>query len=218
MIGNINAYEEHIFKEQFPNTELYKKLSNDFDTLSFEWNFNDYPKSITPRQRFGDKEAQQTRLSVVPFYYINYLLQKNPDSIADIGCGWNIFAKYIPQITGYDVGGSHYNILMNNELRWLEQRENTFESLMSINALNYHPLTDLEKILNLYFNMLKPGGRGYIALNIKRMVEKENIDFPIEEYIRKVLTYIDVDYVVIDLDLKKISNHMDGNLRLVADK
>ena len=41
-------------------------------------------------------------LDAVPYYYVNYLLEKNPKLIVDIGCGENFFKNYLDYITGVD--------------------------------------------------------------------------------------------------------------------
>ena len=39
---------------------------------------------------------------VIPHYYIKFLLDVDPESILDIGCGENVFRKIYPNVIGMD--------------------------------------------------------------------------------------------------------------------
>ena len=49
-----------------------------------------------------------------------------------------------------------------------------FESVFSITALHFYPNIDMKKIVNDFISMVKPGGRGYISLNVGHVMN--NID------------------------------------------
>ena len=92
---DINKYDQIKFEEKFKKTDLYNILKQDYDILSFDYHYKE--KSPTPREIEGTKKS---KFSVVPFYYLNFLTDVNPKKIYDLGCGWNIFKKYIPNIIG----------------------------------------------------------------------------------------------------------------------
>lgn len=228
---NINEYNQEEFEEQFSNTELFQKIKKDFDMLVWDKHampFNVYP---TLRQTMGTRIC-----NMASFYYIQYLLEKNPDSIFDIGCGWNVFKRYIPQIVGISPdpetdsnyhGDSHdyfdSNFVMYNE--------GQFESAMSICALNYQPLTQIKEIATSFVSLVTPGGRGYLALDLAPMLEREDTEvleslfgttepsyYEIDDYVRDQLSDLPCEFIVFDLDSMEYMNEVDGTVRIVFER
>ena len=72
--------------------------------------------------------------------------------------------------------------------------------------------------------MLKPGGRGWLTLNIARMIELDLENFMnkssacLEVYVRNELDLPDIDFIVFDVDLSILDEYMNGNIRLVIQK
>lgn len=225
MQKNINPYNEKTFKSYFEQTELCHSLKQDFDDLYYfdrdihPWN------DRTPRQHLGTR-----KFSVVPFYYLKYLTDRNPKVMYDIGCGWNIFKKYIPNIIGIDnnIHSLEYHADQYGEVddKYIQQHQNFFESAFAINSLHFHPLSDLRKIVLDFISMLAPDGCGFLAINLKRMIERDPRfdnnslpDFDFETEVRTQLENIPATYLVFDVDLScGYSNTMNGNIRLVCHK
>ena len=100
---NINPYDAKKFRKTFISSDIYKKLKSEYDFVDFEnslWlqEFN------TPRAKL-----YQSRFSCEPFYFLDFLIKQNPEKIYDLGCGCNIFKKYIPNIIGIDDQGKLLN-------------------------------------------------------------------------------------------------------------
>lgn len=228
---NLNEYNQEEFEEQFSKTEMFDKIKKDFNTLVWDKHtmpFNIYP---TLRQALGTKICTMTS-----FYYLQFLLEKNPESIFDIGCGWNMFKKYIPQIVGIspDVeddphyyGDSHDffdpNFVMYNE--------GQFESAMSICSLHYSPLSQIKEVVESFVSIVSPGGRGYIALDLAPMLQREDADvleglfgtpdpsyYEVDDYVRDQLSDLPCKYLVFDLDSMEYMNELDGTVRIVFEK
>ena len=100
LLSDIRPYSAHEFKAKFTGTQLHQIIEKEFDQLV--WNFAEFrlSKEHTPRQAYGDKKLLTSQFTMIPFYYLEFLTQKNPKTIYDLGCGWNIFKKYIPSIVG----------------------------------------------------------------------------------------------------------------------
>jgi hypothetical protein len=215
------------FQSEFKNHVIYQNLLEDYDELIFDWAWHDlhWNSSITPR-----KFSATTRFSAVPFYYLKFLTDQNPENIYDLGCGWNIFKKYIPNIIGVgpeDPGGPafHADIYDFIDDAYVGHHQNYFESIFSINALHFHPLSSLPKIVNDFFSMVQPGGRGFLALNLQRMLDRDPIarTLSFEDIQKFVYTSVtdqhpNLDYQVIDIDLSVRDEYMNGNIRLVCHK
>jgi hypothetical protein len=222
-IENINAYEDHAFRDRFVLTDLYQRLQKDFGVITFVKN---QPQCLpeTPRQWLATPW-----FSAVPFYYIEFLTQRNPTKIYDIGCGWNIFKKYIPNIIGIGAEGPksvhfHGDIHDYVDDDFVKGHQCFFESAFSINALHFHPLSDIQKIVNDYHSMLKPGATGWLSLNLMRMLERDRENFSgksmadIDAYIRQELSSLNINFVVFDVDLTVPDDYIDGNIRLVMER
>jgi hypothetical protein len=224
---NVNQYDQKKFQNYFVNTELYKKLQKDYEILIFE---DDLLKSQgrTPRQL-----AATRQFSVVPFYYLNILTDQNPSVIYDLGCGWNIFKKYIPGVIGVGAepvdSGSYFGDIPGKvDSNYVREHQNYFDSVFSINALHFYPLRNIRKIVLDFISMLAPGGYGFLTLNLARMIALDFTRYKnytvedFENYVRTELSNVPAEYKVFDVNFRnpgyKLDNFMDGNIRLICHK
>jgi hypothetical protein len=223
MKTNICPYNQVNFSLKFIKTQLYQQLVKDFHNVEFKKLFSndDFP---TPRQLYATQ-----RFTAVPFYYLEFLTQKNPTVIYDLGCGWNIFKKYIPNIIGVgaenpkDIGfcADVHDYVDDN---YIAEHQNFFESVFSINALHFIPLSSIQKRVLDFYSMIRPNGTGWLSLNLQRMLERDTENFEgysltqLDNYVRDQLYDLNVNYKVFDVDLTVIDECMDGNIRLVMEK
>jgi hypothetical protein len=224
---NINGYNSAEFAERFKKTEIYQSLSQEFNQVLFEHFIENFLRyNFTPRENFGTSSTSAT-----PFYYLEFLTAKNPKTIYDIGCGWNMFKKYIPNIVGVDTkfpNSDRFFADINNcvDDDYVKGHQEYFESVFSINALHFHPLSDLRKIATDFVSMIKPGGMGYLAVNLMRMLERDQEKFKdytnveLDAYVRQQLNdlVIPIEYQVVDIDLSTEDSGMDGNIRFVVQR
>ena len=107
--------------------------------------------------------------------------------------------------------------------------QNYFESVFSICALHFCPLTWFKNIVLDFSSMIKTGGRGFLSLNLQRMIEQEQELLQLfstatptvlqyEDYLRNELATVDLKFLILDVDLELIDESMDGNIRLVIEK
>jgi len=223
---NVNDYQIDEFKKKFICTETYQKIISDYDCVVFEKNWKN-PRCVTPRQFVAQR--QPSYFSAVPFYYLDFLLEKNPKKIYDIGCGWNIFKKYIPNIIGIGAedpkSGDFYGDIHDYvDDDFISHHQNYFESMFSINSLHFVPLTNLKTVVLNFYSMLTTGGTGWLALNVKCMRDRDLIKFEkssiedLDSYIRNEIYNIGIEYLVVDIDLSVIDEFMNGNIRLIMQK
>lgn len=222
MKPNINPYNRLDFEKYFVETDLYQQLITDFDEVDFEKLHKGYS---TPRQSLGDV----AKITATPFYYLEFLTRKNPSVIYDLGCGWNIFKKYIPNIIGVgaeelesgDFYGDIHDYVDND---YIAGHQNFFESVFSINALHFVPLSSLQKRVLDFYSMIQLNGTGLLTFNVQRMLERDREKFKkystnqLDDYVRDQLYHLDVNYQVFDVDLTVVDEFMDGNIRLVMTK
>jgi hypothetical protein len=217
MQANINEYNSSLFGESFTRGKIYSQLLKDFNYVTFKF---ESIRQSTPRQSHGE-----SMFSAIPFYYLEFLTKHNPKEIYDLGCGWNIFKKYIPNIIGVgaetNVDNFYGDIHDFVDLDYVENHHEYFESVFSINALHFRPLSELRDIVLKFSSMIKPNGRGFLAINVQRMIEQDKLvlsNTELECYIRTQLDNVDFTYEVFDVDLTVLDEYMDGNIRMVIYK
>ena len=234
MRQNLNPYNSEQFKKQFESTDICRSVSKDFDNLWWDQKIK-WLNHLTPRQLVCDFKPG---FSLIPFYYLQPLLEKNPTSIYDFGCGANLFKRYIPNITGVDKLVDYNVISRDNSVtcpdieeivnkEYVRNHQIFFESVFSINSLHFRPLSELRLIYEEFISMVAPGGRGFLSVNLQRMIEKQTT--PIDElvvdgqlnyeyYIRTQLDNLPCKYLIFDVNLDVMDEWLDGNIRLVFER
>ena len=166
----MQPYNSEQWKKEFISTEIYAKLVAKYDDVYFER----FPDTGTPRQQWAI-----SRTSAIPFYYLNWIQECNPTKVYDLGCGWNFFKQYYDNIVGIDSqtpGTENYHADIHTYIDddWFVENRNAFEGVFSICALHHYPLSQIKENALKFHNSIKPGGRGWLALNAMVMVQKDS--------------------------------------------
>jgi hypothetical protein len=247
MITKGNGYDEDQYKLDFVNhsiyTEIIKKdqlfhrIKLRFDSFFYPLEFYAVPSNnalITVRLA----ALQLSCFSIAPIYYLDFLLEKNPTKIIDIGCGANVFKRIIPCIHGIDpVPNNPYADEVGSfDDEFSHTHKDEYESVFSINAVHFISLIDFEKRILEFINIVKPGGRGFVTFNMARMLERTNyndrqklFNTPIPDpqaltdYVNLVVQQITQNtttkFLLVDLFIdKELDEIMNGNIRLVFEK
>lgn len=217
---NINAYDQKSFEQQFKKTYTFELMNQKFDCISFEKFYENY-RLPTPRHHESLRKA-----SAVPFYYLQFLDQSC--QIVDLGCGRNFFKPYFSNLHGigaenqpHQFFGDQYGYVDDD---FYTKHRSTFNSVFSINALHFNPLDNLQDIFVKFVNLVKPGGRGFLALNTTRMIERstsfESWDQKsLDHWIRNQFDNAPCKKILVfDVDLSVRNAGMDGNIRIVFEK
>jgi hypothetical protein len=229
---NLNEYNQEEFEQQFSDTELGQAVAKDFDLLVWDKHLVTELLYTTPRQILGTKIG-----SMASFYYINKLLENNPESIHDIGCGWNMFKKYIPNIIGISPDNpDNDNAWYGDEFDFFDfdfvsNHQEYYESAMAICSLHYVPLSSLRDRVLGFISIIKDGGRGFISLDADIMIKRESPENLIDtfgseepsaelldQYIREQLTDLPATVLIFDIDTAEDKDELDGNIRIVFEK
>jgi hypothetical protein len=177
------------------------------------------------------------KFSMIPLWYLQFLIDKSPAKIVDVGCGGNLFKPVIKKLFDIPVHGIDPRNPAADEVDFFDSdfsqgHTKQYESAFSINALHFIPLLDLTKVVREFYNIIAIGGRGFLALNSARMVEKTKSDWflqvfncikptpkQIQDYIRDQLYTLDIDFLVTDLLIvDHPDDFLDGNIRMVFNK
>lgn len=167
-------YSKDHFFNQFSKTEIYKKLSKKYKYLRSD--DRDILEIIPEFDPWFDQPLHRTELEknsiflYSTFYYLDFLLETKPDVIADIGCGANLFKDYIPNIIGIDQT-INADIKEYFNSKFVSLNLSKFDAAFAINSLHYISLTEFSNRINEFGKIIKPGGRGFMAFNLKRLLE-----------------------------------------------
>jgi hypothetical protein len=227
-------YNAISFKKEFPKTILGNSIINMqpknshliWDSaMTFDMFVNKL--NITHRSAY-----ESTLVSMVPFWYINFLLEKYPNQVIDMGCGSNTFKKYIPFVHGIDPVDYHADEIDFFDAQFSRGHTEAYESVMSINALHFISLSDYGLRLREFANIIKPGGRGFVTFNVERMKEHtSDSEFTslfssatpdnkqLSNYILSETKSNLQNILVYDNFLNECKDeHLNGNIRIVFDK
>jgi hypothetical protein len=181
----INPINEDIFYKEFMETPRGKALTSEYDLIYCVRNVLDASRkngmdmtgqtfweefAVTPREILGNPDIKfnrykksKKRFSITPFYYLKFLEEKNPETIADIGCGWNVFKKYIPNITGFDVMGSNADIIETYNSDFIIKYNQKFDAAFAIN-IQVVTWDTIGQFITDFSKIIKPGGRGFLGI------------------------------------------------------
>ena len=224
----INPYNvdvcKRIVKEKYEQS-LREKFGNyvytDFQHV-YNWN-NIYP--ATPRLR-----AVAGQIPCASFYYIEFLTKVQEDLIYDIGCGMNFFKGILPNVIGID-GYWDPDIHDVFDDEFVQGHQNFFQVAFSINALHFIPITDFCKQVNNFAKTIKSNGRGYISMNVARLVDHTDAETvqklfgstvnpaAVADYIDEQIKTLDLNFLAAENLIElKFDEAIDGNIRLVFQK
>ena len=187
-------------------------------------------KGVTPSPR------GYRAISIFPcgvFYYLNYLTSQSPKSVIDVGCGDNLFKDIIPNLYGVDPNGTQCdeNDSFDTEGEFSRKHYQKFDAAMSINALHFTSLVNFSSQIELFANIIKPGGRGFVGINSARMVERTTSNelndlfgttkptpAHLEDYFDQKIKNLNMNLLVVDNFVSEVSDEwLDGNVRLVFE-
>jgi hypothetical protein len=191
----------------------------------------------TPRE-----DCVTKKFSMIPLWYLDFLASVAPTQIVDVGCGANLFKHLIKKIYNIDCHGidptpENYTNRAADEFdhfdsEFSQGHTEAYQCAFSINALHFVPLSQLTTRVMDFYNIVAKGGRGFLALNSARMLERSNSEWllstfetstpsslQVQEYVYNQLSTLDIDFIVIDLLITEQPNEvMDGNIRMVFKK
>jgi hypothetical protein len=226
----MNSYNEAIFREKsglYWEEKIHTVFGNHVE-CSFS-HVNPYDINLTPRQ-----EALYSKFFVSSLYYLEFLLEKNPKVIVDIGCGANLFKKLIPNIHGIDPEpGNHladeFDLF---DADFSQGHTDAYESAFSINALHFISLKDFEKRILEFYNIVAPGGRGFITFGVMRMVERTSAQDlqtlfssnsptteQLTQYVKTVLNSLTINFLLAEVLINDgVNEIINGDIRLIFEK
>lgn len=217
MLENINPYNETQFREKFKNTQLYAQLAKDFDLITWSTNQSTFRiDNMTPRQFRGIRI-----FSAVSFYYFEMI--GLDAKIYDIGCGWNVYKRYLPNLVGISADDPKSEFYCGDEFGFFDERYvsnnlQRFDNVIAMNSLHFIPLQDLQLRFEQLLKVTKPGGRIFVMMNVCHPIQTQrgaSESNPVE-YIRTQMDMFRDQVVCFELDDANVNENMsEGTLRIV---
>ena len=137
-------YNKHEFLKQFYYSDWFTQLRKDYTYL-----FSDKIDICVPYAGNHNTVRHQIDTSSIFLfsvcYYLGFLIEKNPQVIADVGCGENIFKKYLPNIIGFDQS-SAADVQEWFDDEFVSKHTDEFECAFAINSLHYISFYSLDTI------------------------------------------------------------------------
>jgi len=242
----VNGYNEDQYKLDFVNHICMQAIKKDQLFHQVKLRFDSFFHTPELYSVHSDNTLDTIRLaalkfscfSIAPLYYLDFLLEKNPNKIIDVGCGANLFKRIIPRIHGIDpaLNNPYADEVGSFDSEFSQNHKDEYESVFAINSMQFISLIDFEKRILEFINIVKPGGRGFITFNIARMLECTSFEqrqklFNIQTIDPQIITdYVNskinrikqnttTKFLVVDLFIdKEIDECMNGNVRLVFEK
>lgn len=230
---NYQHYNKAEFIKRFYFTEWFSKLRKDYKYLYADKIDIRIPYETikTIRQRLSDSSIFLYSVC----YYLEFLLEKNPSVIADVGCGENLIKKYLPNIIGFDQT-PQADIQEWFDDAFVKNHTGEFECAFAVNSLHYIPLAEVKERINTFGKILKPGGRGFVTLNLQRLLDytepheyyklfdltKRLTMDDYKQYLTKEIEGIDYQILAFDIvfdetNVDSIDDWFNGNIRIVFE-
>jgi SAM-dependent methyltransferase len=221
----LKPYNAVEFENRFPNSPLYlralefAKKSLELSLKLHQENFQlDYGFDVHP-QHYMTARLRLNSVSMSVFYYIEHLLEKNPVSVIDVGCGENLFKHVIDGLYGIDPLFAQADEQIEFDSVWATEHNNKFDAAMAINSLHFNHLAQFETYIKDFAKIIKPGGRGFITFNLPRLIKKDTITFDqAVMHCDKVIRDLDLNWIIVDQNYHNLECKANGNIRLVFEK
>jgi SAM-dependent methyltransferase len=184
-------------------------------------------RKSTPRfdsLRGGDIDLQ-------PLYILDYITSKSDGVIYDIGCGYNFFKKFY-NVIGIDPDSDQADIHRSYDLSMAAENMGKMDNVFSINAIHFCHPDELGQRVQAFFDMVKPGGYAYLAVNVARVFQ-DLLDFDrlpedqrnknvkvLSKYAKANVLDICRDEVIYwkDTIANKFDSYMNGNVKILIRK
>jgi SAM-dependent methyltransferase len=236
-VKEINPIHVETWLAEFQQSDLFHCIRSDYQhvissyremtVLRAALNHTVYAKSRDFCQQFGI-------LDVVPYYYIQKVMEINPELVIDLGCGLNVFKKTWPNIIGIDADeNSNCDIMDHFDRDFAQGHQQYCDALISVNAIHFAPIDQITQRLQWCANLVKPGGRAFVSFNLETWLMYTDIAcisqlFGSSPQLDDIVNYVDhavkslsLDLIIYDWPILRVApestirDDLNGNIRLV---
>jgi SAM-dependent methyltransferase len=91
------------------------------------------------------------------------IMKLNPKTILDLGCGYNEFKRYFPQLVGIDFANSCADVV--DDFLNYDCPDNSQDVILALGSINFVDLETVTQNVDYIHRKLKPGGTAFIRVN-----------------------------------------------------
>ena len=207
-----------------------------FKSLDNEWFLSKIPLGVdkilwdsSPLRSAGwtPREQQLSKVwSVVPFYYLRYLVEITPAHVIDLGCGANFFKPYFQNLIGFDPNHDNADIAVFDGTEY--DKENFYDAVIAMNSLHFIPFADFLKIFDKVSRLLRVGGRAFVTVNMGMLTEMPSSSiYEISSILNEAIKSLPYKLIVVNQlyfpnrffkNIGHFGDGNEGNIRIVFEK
>lgn len=235
------AYNSSQWRHQFVKTEIYDLVSPGHEHVIYTFQEMNVLKAAlhhtvyaAPRQVLDLYHI----LDACPYYYLQWLWERRPRVVIDIGAGTSPFQRLWPNIIAIDdhscpppISDQALKIHVNQE--FADRHAAIADAIICCLTLHFNPIHTVAQQLQLLAKMLRPGGCAYVTFNAetwlmctpKHEMQARFGAFPktadVLQYIYDQAMATNLDWIVSDwpcfdvADSSPIREELNGNIRLI---
>jgi len=183
----------------------------------------DYDRYINTCEHTVARDKNMLMYNPEIYYYIDFIIQKKPDVIYDIGCGNNFFKELFKNdIKIFGIDPLHKNA--DNVVDFFKFFKNNAKVDFAF-AINSIHSGNFKLNLNSFISFINKGGMGLITFNsVIINKDKKKSSYELKSYIElKIKNVIDtlndkINFLLLEItDLEK-DESLNGNVRIIFEK
>jgi hypothetical protein len=165
---SINPYDPVSFRSGFTGDPIYHLIP---DNMIKVWSRSgsydpDHHAGTTPRWRH-----MHGYFCMASFYYLKFIMDASPGTVADIGCGENVFKMFYPQIIGYDPFIPAADHMAHFDREFVDCNRRGFDSAFACNSTHFSGLDGFLLSLEMLASIVRPGGLVHATANTARFMD-----------------------------------------------
>lgn len=215
---DIRVYNPFHYLNEIKHTSRFQKLLDKYDYITVTDHKLMDGTFVTIRDLMHNRS-----FNIEVLYYLDIVLDNdNTSTVYDLGCGSNYLKEFYPNIIGIDASNESADIIEKINTPFVKKYEGSMDKIIANNSLHFRSIYEYSKIITWMYDLLKPGGRAFIALSVSRLVDGAEDDRPNSEYYKYILDETNelkqqMNIILFEF-FPAMERKMNGDIRLIIQK
>lgn len=225
---SINPYDPIWFRDHFMDSPIMDMLPPGIIPVWARSGSYDHEHHATTTPRWRQMHGY---FSMASFYYLDHIMREDPGTVADIGCGENVFKRFYPSIIGFDPEIAGADAVARLDREFARENRQRFDAAFACNSLHFVGLDEFPEMLSRLSSIVRPGGVVHATANTARFLDAKPGEQEPHDHgscvdmamaVDRMVRSLDVDWIVVDQCYDCIypgdvgfNNGIVGNLRIV---